>query len=88
MKSFEEGPKANIHVDLLRATLKKILNWKTLDFDGIHRFWFKKFTSIHDRLAIEINRCLQETDIPEWMAKGKKHPDPERSPKMNRYKQL
>ena len=25
----------------------------------------KKSTSIHDRLAIEMNRCLEETDIPE-----------------------
>ena len=32
---------------------------------------FKKFTSIHDRLANEINKCLQEKDITEWMSKGK-----------------
>ena len=37
---------------------------------------FKKFTPIHDRLAIEMNRCLEETDIPEWMTKRKGHPDP------------
>ena len=28
----------------------------------------KKFTSIHGRLALEMNRCLQ---VPEWMTKGK-----------------
>ena len=32
---------------------------------------FKKFTSIHDRLAIEMNICLQETEILELMTKGK-----------------
>ena len=39
--------------------------------DGIHEYLFKKFTSIHDRLAIKMNRCLQETEIPEWITKGK-----------------
>ena len=46
-------------------------NSKTPVLDGIHRWCFKKFNSIHDGLAIEINWCLQETDILEWMAKGK-----------------
>ena len=32
---------------------------------------WKEFTSIRDKLAREMNRCLEETDIPEWMTKGK-----------------
>ena len=35
---------------------------------------FKKFLSIHDRLAIEMNRCIQEADIAKWMTKGKTPP--------------
>ena len=30
---------------------------------------FKKFTTIHDRLVLEMNRCLQEEHVPEWMTK-------------------
>ena len=41
------------------------------DHDGIHGFWFKKFTSNHDRLTLEISRCLQGAQVPEWMTKGK-----------------
>ncbi len=48
---------------------KNISNWKTSSYDGIHRFWTKKFTLIHDR--IEINRYLQEAHVPERMTKGK-----------------
>ena len=44
---------------------------KTPSHDSIHGFWFKKLTSIHDRLAIKMNICLKETDVPEWMIKGK-----------------
>ena len=32
--------------------------------------------------------CLQETDMPEWMTKGKNHPGPERPRKWKRLQQL
>ena len=37
----------------------------------MHGFWFKKFITTHDRLALEMNRYLQEAHIPEWMTKGR-----------------
>ena len=58
-RELEEGPRMEIHIDLLKTTLKRISNWKAQSHDGIHGFWFKKFTSIHDRLAPEMNRYLQ-----------------------------
>ena len=33
---------------------KKIPIWKTPGHDCIHRFWFKKFTSIYDRLLFSL----------------------------------
>ena len=71
LEGLEEGLKAEIHIKILKETLKKISNWKTPEHDGIHGFWFKKFTSIHDRLALEINRCQQDAQVPDWMTKGK-----------------
>ena len=70
LEGLEKGPKVKIQIDSLRTTLKKISNWKTPIYDGIHGFWLKKTPSIHDRLAIEMNRCL-EGDIPEWVTKAK-----------------
>ena len=55
LEGLEEGPKTEIHIDLLKVTLKGISHWKAPGHDGMHGFWFKKFTSIHDRLALEIN---------------------------------
>ena len=43
----------------------------TRGHDGIHWFWFKKFTSIQDRLALEMKRCLHGAHVPEGMPKGK-----------------
>ena len=44
---------------------------KTPGHNGIRGRWLKKFTSIHNRLTNKNNICLQETDIPERMTKGK-----------------
>ena len=70
---------------------KKIPNWKTLSHDGIHGFWFKKSTSIHDRLALEMNRCLQEANVPDWMTKGKTTlilKDPNKGTAPNNYRPI
>ena len=58
LERLEEGPKAEIHIEFLKKTLKQILNSKTTGHDGIHGLWFKKFTFIHERLALKMKRCL------------------------------
>ena len=40
LQELEENPEVIIHLELLRAALKKVLNWKTPVHDGIHGFWF------------------------------------------------
>ena len=40
LQELKEGPKANIHLDSIRATLRKVPNWKTPSHDGIHGFYF------------------------------------------------
>ena len=35
---LKEGPKVKIHLDLLRATLKKVANWKTPRHDSIYGY--------------------------------------------------
>ena len=51
-QEFEEGPTVKIYFDSLRGTHKKYAN------DCIHRIGFKKYTSRHDRLAIEMNKLF------------------------------
>ena len=70
LEGLEEGTKTEIHIDLPKTTLERIPNWKTPGHDGIHGFWFRKFTSIHGRLAVEMNRCIQGAHVPKWMTKG------------------
>ena len=89
LEGLEEGPKAEIHIYLLKTTLKRIPNRKTPGHDGIHSFWFKKFPSIHDRLVLEMNRCLQGAQVPDWMTKGKTtliQKDPSKGTAPNNYR--
>ena len=72
LQMLEEVPQVNIHPDRLKAAIKKIANWKKKPvLDGIHGFWFKKFASIHNRFATDMNKYMQKTEIPEWMIKRK-----------------
>ena len=78
----------NTHRLTHKKTLKRISNWKTPSHDWIHGFWFKKFTSIHGRLALEINRYLQGEQVPDWMTKGKTtliQKDPSKGTAPNNY---
>ena len=85
-----QGPKTEIRIALLKTTLK-ISNWKTLGHDGIHGYWFQKFIFIHNRLTLEMNRCLQRTHVPEWMTKGRTiwiKKDPNKETAQNNYRPI
>ena len=53
-----------------------------------HDFWFKKFTSIHDKLSLEMNKCLQTAHVPEWMTKRKTRLTKKGAKQRKRPKQL
>ena len=57
IQGLEKGLKTEIHIDLVKTTLKRISNWKIPGYDGIHGFLFKTFTSIHDRNEQMPTRC-------------------------------
>ena len=56
LQILEKGPKAKIHLDLLRAALKKYQIGKLQAMMAYMDSGFKKITSVHDRLAIEMIR--------------------------------
>ena len=42
---------------------KKLPHLKTLGHESVRLYWYKELTSIHDRLAREMNRYLEKTQI-------------------------
>ena len=67
----EEGRKPNMYIASLRATLQKYQTGKHQALMANMNSGKKLFNTIHERLAIETNRCLQETDISEERTNGK-----------------
>ena len=62
-----------------------------LGHNGIHGCRFKKFTSIHDRLAREINKFLQRVDVPYRMTIGRTtliQKDPSKETAPNYYRPM
>ena len=64
LEDFKEEPKAEIHINSLKTTLTQknqigkhqvIMKYKD---SGL-----KNFPTIHDRQALEMNRCLQEANV-------------------------
>ena len=70
LQEFKEIFKAEIHLELLKAILN-VPDWKMPGHDSIHGFWLKKFTYVHNRMAVEQRRCREKTNILEQMTKRK-----------------
>ena len=57
--------------EMIKNYLKKVPNWKAPGHDFIQGFWVKNFTKLHQRIAIQLNQCVNEGCVPHWMTKGR-----------------
>ena len=64
-KKFRRGKYTSIHIE----QLLKIPNLKTPGHDGKHGLLLKNVTFTYNRQVIEMPRCLEGANIPEWMPK-------------------
>ena len=51
--------------------LRKMPNWKALGPDGLHEFWLKKFTSLHQAMVKHLDDCIKTGDFPNWMLESR-----------------
>ena len=68
-----------INLEMLKTATKKMKNWRAAGEDGVQGYWLKNLTSLHPRLADQLQEVLNG-DIPQWMTSGKtsliiKNPD-------------
>ena len=38
--------------------------------DDVQEYWIKNWSNLHNNIAVQLNRCLQENDFPKWMVTG------------------
>lgn len=60
-----------ITVEVVKAVVRRMANWKAPGPDGVRGFWFKKLTSLHGVLTDALKECLQRGEVPDWMVKGR-----------------
>ena len=73
----EECDKVNqqdiaITLEMVTERVKKIPNWKAPGPDGVQGYWLKKLTSLHDRIAEQMNELVSNrAPLPVWITTGR-----------------
>ena len=60
-----------VTVELMMKQLRKTSNWKSAGPDGLQGFWIKNFSALKDRIVRQLNWCLQDNSVPDWMTRGR-----------------
>ena len=62
-------------IDITTGSLKKTIgrmpNWKSPCPDLHQRFWLKNFSSLHERVRLQLQECLDSGFVPTWLTKGR-----------------
>ena len=62
-------------IDITTGSLKKILgrmpNWKSPVPDLVQGFWLKNFSSLHERVRLQVKECLDSGFVPSWLTRGR-----------------
>ena len=66
------GVQDNIHIEVtkLKKQVRKMPNWKSPGPDGVQGYWIKNLSNLHGNIALQLDRCLQEYNVPSWMVTG------------------
>ena len=46
-------------------------NWKSSGPDLVQGFWLKNFSSLHERVRLELKECLDRGFVPSWLTRGR-----------------
>ena len=58
------------HIDV-KKQLRKVPNWKAPGPDQVHGYWLKNFSSLHERIAQQLQECLVRGSVPTLMTEAR-----------------
>ena len=62
-------------IDITTRSLKRILgsipNWKSPVPGLVQRFWLKNFSSLHERVKLQLKESLNSGFVPSWLTRGR-----------------
>ena len=60
-----------ITTSTVKNQLKRIPIWKAPGPDEVHGYWLKNFRALHQRMAEQLQYCINNHQAPEWMTTGR-----------------
>ena len=71
----EVNIKKHEKIDITTESLKKILgrmpNWKSPGPDLVQGFSLMNFSSLHERVRLQLKECLDSRFVPSWLTRGR-----------------
>ena len=71
----EVNVKKREKIDITTGSLKEILgrmpNWKSPGLDLVQGFWLNNFSSLHEKVRLQLKECLNSGFVPNWFARGR-----------------
>ena len=69
--NFKKQEKTAITTGSLKKILGRMPNWKSPGPDFVQRFWLKKFSSLHERVRLQLKECLDSGFVPSCLTRGR-----------------
>ena len=67
----KEQEEVEITPEKIKKILRKMPNWKAPSPDCVQGFWLKNVKSIQEGLRRNLQKCLENGNVPMWMIKGR-----------------
>ena len=71
----EVNVKKQEKIDIITESLKKIFgrmqNWNSPGPDLVLRFWLKSFSSLCERVRLQLKQCLNSGFLSGWLTRGR-----------------
>ena len=55
----------------VKTAVRKMPKWNSSGPDLVQGFWFKKLTGLHTRLKSQVQDCLNQGNVAEWVVRGR-----------------
>ena len=65
--NVKKQEKINITTGSLKKILSRMPNWKSPGQDLVLGFWLKNFSSLHERVRLQLKECLDSGFAPSWL---------------------
>ena len=55
----------------MEKILGRMQNWQLSGPDLVQGFWLKNFSSLHERVRLQLKECLDSGFAPSWLTRGR-----------------